>query len=102
MVAVQAETARVAVPGMPAAGAERLRAIGDTATGTGGSGTAGTGLPGRGLTAPGLTAPDLTGPGLTAPGLTAPGLTGPSRPRRDRWKLGLARVAPRNYAPANS
>ncbi|MEV4297545.1 sensor histidine kinase [Microbispora rosea] len=31
MVAVQAETARVAVPGMPSAGAERLRAIGDTA-----------------------------------------------------------------------
>ncbi|MEV1178153.1 sensor histidine kinase, partial [Nonomuraea sp. NPDC049784] len=31
MVAVQAETARVAVPGMPAAGAERLLAIGDTA-----------------------------------------------------------------------
>ncbi|MEV0996740.1 sensor histidine kinase [Nonomuraea sp. NPDC050202] len=31
MVAVQAETARLAVPGMPAAGAERLLAIGDTA-----------------------------------------------------------------------
>jgi signal transduction histidine kinase len=31
MVAVQAETARFAVPGMPSAGAERLRAIGDTA-----------------------------------------------------------------------
>ncbi|TDD45486.1 sensor histidine kinase [Nonomuraea terrae] len=31
MVAVQAETARLAVPGMPAAGAERLSAIGDTA-----------------------------------------------------------------------
>ncbi|MEV5739797.1 sensor histidine kinase [Microbispora rosea] len=31
MVAVQAETARVAVPDMPSAGAERLRAIGDTA-----------------------------------------------------------------------
>ncbi|WP_327092068.1 sensor histidine kinase [Nonomuraea sp. NBC_01738] len=31
MVAVQAETARLAVPGMPDAGAERLRAIGDTA-----------------------------------------------------------------------
>jgi signal transduction histidine kinase len=31
MVAVQAETARVSVPGMPAAGAERLSAIGDTA-----------------------------------------------------------------------
>ncbi|MGI8333819.1 sensor histidine kinase [Actinomadura scrupuli] len=31
MVAVQAETARLVVPGMPAAGAERLSAIGDTA-----------------------------------------------------------------------
>ncbi|MFG6197311.1 sensor histidine kinase [Nonomuraea sp. JJY05] len=31
MVAVQAETARLAVPGMPEAGAERLLAIGDTA-----------------------------------------------------------------------
>ncbi|MEO3887042.1 sensor histidine kinase [Nonomuraea sp. B5E05] len=31
MVAVQAETARLAVPGMPDAGAERLLAIGDTA-----------------------------------------------------------------------
>ncbi|GLW06833.1 hypothetical protein Misp01_19630 [Microtetraspora sp. NBRC 13810] len=31
MVAVQAETARLATPGMPAAGAERLSAIGDTA-----------------------------------------------------------------------
>jgi signal transduction histidine kinase len=31
MVAVQAETARLATPGMPAAGAERLLAIGDTA-----------------------------------------------------------------------
>ncbi|WP_344933807.1 sensor histidine kinase [Sphaerisporangium flaviroseum] len=31
MVSVQAETARLAVPGMPAAGAERLSAIGDTA-----------------------------------------------------------------------
>ncbi|MEV0824215.1 sensor histidine kinase [Nonomuraea rubra] len=31
MVAVQAETARLAVPGMPAAGADRLLAIGDTA-----------------------------------------------------------------------
>ncbi|MFD2352416.1 sensor histidine kinase [Nonomuraea ferruginea] len=31
MVAVQAESARLAVPGMPAAGAERLSAIGDTA-----------------------------------------------------------------------
>ncbi|MFF5207606.1 sensor histidine kinase [Streptosporangium sp. NPDC000396] len=31
MVAVQAETARLAVPGMPVAGAERLSAIGDTA-----------------------------------------------------------------------
>ncbi|MBB5777474.1 sensor histidine kinase [Nonomuraea jabiensis] len=31
MVAVQAETARLAVPGMPAAGAEKLLAIGDTA-----------------------------------------------------------------------
>jgi len=31
MVAVQAESARLAVPGMPAAGAERLAAIGDTA-----------------------------------------------------------------------
>jgi signal transduction histidine kinase len=31
MVAVQAETARLAVPGMPPAGAERLSAIGDTA-----------------------------------------------------------------------
>lgn len=31
MVAVQAETARLTTPGMPAAGAERLRAIGDTA-----------------------------------------------------------------------
>ncbi|MFG1947137.1 sensor histidine kinase [Nonomuraea sp. NPDC048826] len=31
MVAVQAETARLVVPGMPAAGAERLTAIGDTA-----------------------------------------------------------------------
>jgi signal transduction histidine kinase len=31
MVAVQAETARLATPGMPAAGAERLAAIGDTA-----------------------------------------------------------------------
>lgn len=31
MVAVQAETARLAVPGMPAEGAERLSAIGDTA-----------------------------------------------------------------------
>ncbi|MDP9869615.1 MULTISPECIES: sensor histidine kinase [Streptosporangium] len=31
MVAVQAETARLAVPGMPAAGADRLSAIGDTA-----------------------------------------------------------------------
>jgi signal transduction histidine kinase len=31
MVAVQAETARLAVPGMPPAGAERLLAIGDTA-----------------------------------------------------------------------
>ncbi|NUO96939.1 MAG: sensor histidine kinase [Nonomuraea sp.] len=31
MVSVQAETARVSVPGMPAAGAERLSAIGDTA-----------------------------------------------------------------------
>ncbi|TMR34411.1 sensor histidine kinase [Nonomuraea zeae] len=31
MVAVQAETARLAVPGMPAAGQERLLAIGDTA-----------------------------------------------------------------------
>jgi signal transduction histidine kinase len=31
MVAVQAETARLATPGMPAAGAQRLSAIGDTA-----------------------------------------------------------------------
>ncbi|MEY9926270.1 signal transduction histidine kinase [Catenulispora sp. GP43] len=31
MIAVQAETARLATPGMPAAGAERLLAIGDTA-----------------------------------------------------------------------
>jgi signal transduction histidine kinase len=31
MVAVQAETARLTTPGMPPAGAERLRAIGDTA-----------------------------------------------------------------------
>jgi signal transduction histidine kinase len=31
MVAVQAETARLATPGMPAAGAQRLAAIGDTA-----------------------------------------------------------------------
>ena len=31
LVAVQAETARLAVPGMPAAGAQRLSAIGDTA-----------------------------------------------------------------------
>jgi signal transduction histidine kinase len=31
MIAVQAETARLATPGMPAAGAERLSAIGDTA-----------------------------------------------------------------------
>ncbi|WP_460351548.1 sensor histidine kinase [Actinoallomurus acanthiterrae] len=31
MVAVQAETARLATPGMPAAGADRLSAIGDTA-----------------------------------------------------------------------
>ncbi|MET9339325.1 sensor histidine kinase [Nonomuraea sp. NPDC003804] len=31
LVAVQAETARLATPGMPAAGAERLSAIGDTA-----------------------------------------------------------------------
>ncbi|MFI0715037.1 sensor histidine kinase [Streptomyces inhibens] len=31
MVAVQAETARLATPGLPAAGAERLSAIGDTA-----------------------------------------------------------------------
>ncbi len=31
MVAVQAESARLAVPGMPAAGAQRLSAIGDTA-----------------------------------------------------------------------
>jgi signal transduction histidine kinase len=31
MVAVQAETARLATPGMPDAGAERLKAIGDTA-----------------------------------------------------------------------
>jgi signal transduction histidine kinase len=31
MVAVQAETARVATPGLPAAGAQRLAAIGDTA-----------------------------------------------------------------------
>ncbi len=31
MIAVQAETARVSVPGMPAAGAKRLSAIGDTA-----------------------------------------------------------------------
>jgi signal transduction histidine kinase len=31
MVAVQAETARLTTPGMPSAGAERLRAIGDTA-----------------------------------------------------------------------
>lgn len=31
MIAVQAETARLATPGMPAAGADRLRAIGDTA-----------------------------------------------------------------------
>ena len=31
MIAVQAETARVATPGMPAAGAQRLSAIGDTA-----------------------------------------------------------------------
>lgn len=31
MVAVQAETARLATPGMPPAGADRLRAIGDTA-----------------------------------------------------------------------
>ena len=31
MVAVQAETARLVVPGMPAAGAQRLSAIGDTA-----------------------------------------------------------------------
>ena len=31
MIAVQAETARLATPGMPAAGAQRLREIGDTA-----------------------------------------------------------------------
>ena len=31
MVGVQAETARLTTPGMPPAGAERLRAIGDTA-----------------------------------------------------------------------
>ena len=31
MVAVQAETARLTTPGMPAAGAQRLSAIGDTA-----------------------------------------------------------------------
>ena len=31
MIAVQAETARLTTPGMPAAGAQRLSAIGDTA-----------------------------------------------------------------------
>ncbi len=33
MIAVQAETARLATPGLPPAGADRLRAIGDTARG---------------------------------------------------------------------
>ena len=33
MIAVQAETARLTTPGMPAAGAQRLSAIGDTARG---------------------------------------------------------------------
>jgi signal transduction histidine kinase len=97
VIAVQAETARLTTPGLPAAGAERFAAIGDTAR--------------AGLTemrrllgvlredahlaepdilAPASTAPASTAPASTAPASTAPASTAPAADRHPQ--PGLAQL----------